>query len=278
MAEFRLPVSGLDVVFRQATGAEDVLLVEETVLDIRLALAMLDALGRLPDGHPVPWESLSITDLDAALLAIRRSFVGNQVRSTVRCTATARSQALAGGEQDPADENTGACHARVDIAFNIDDYLAYHAPAPPRGVSQAEEPGWFRLGGTAVTYRLATCADQIAVAGRLDAERELVRRCIRPASLSGPLRRKTEAAMSRLAPNLFDYIEGICPECQSTIRISFDPQRYVLGEMRERAKFVFEEVHLIAARYQWSEREILALPRTRRARYAELVYEAREVG
>ena len=83
MAAFRLPVSGLDVLFRQTTGAEDVLLAEETVLDTRLALTLADALSRLPDGDAVPWDSLPVTDLDAALLAIRQFIIGDHVKSSV---------------------------------------------------------------------------------------------------------------------------------------------------------------------------------------------------
>lgn len=278
MAAFRLPVSGLDVLFRQTTGTEDMLLAEATSLDIRLALALVDALGRLPDGGAVPWESLPITDLDAALLAIRRFFIGDQVRSSVVCSAAARRAARRGVRRGPDGEPRTGCQARIDIAFRIGDYLAHHAPTVPRGVSAAAEPGWFRLDGTEVTYRLASCADQMTIAGWPDAERELARRCIRPENVSRPLRRTVEAAMAKLAPSLFDELDGSCPECAASIRIPFDPQRYVLGELRERAMFVYEEINLIATRYQWSEREILALPRTRRARYAEFVHETRAGG
>ena len=76
MALFRLPVSGLDVLFRQTTGAEDILLIEEPAPDIHLALKLADALGRLPNGEAVPWNSLPVPDLDAALLALRRQFIG----------------------------------------------------------------------------------------------------------------------------------------------------------------------------------------------------------
>jgi hypothetical protein len=268
MAAFRLPVSGLDVLFRQTTGAEDIMLAEETVLDTRLALALADALGRLPDGAAVPWESLPVTDLDAALLAIRRSVIGDHVKSSVVCAA-ARRPSRSGGEV------AAACDARIDIAFRIGDYLAHHAPSVPRGVSPAEEPGWFRLDGTEVTYRLVSCADQMAISGHRDAEHELARRCIRPETVSRPVRRDVEAAMEKLAPNLFGDLDGNCPECAARIRVSFDPQRYVLGELRERAMFVYEEVHLLASRYQWSEHEILALPGSRRARYAEFADQSR---
>jgi hypothetical protein len=268
MAAFRLPVSGLDVLFSQTTGAEDILLAEATALDTRMALTLADALCRLPDGAAVPWVSLPVTDLDAGLLAIRRFIIGDHVKSSVVCAAVrqpARSRI----------ETAAACNARIDIAFRIGDYLSHHAPSLPRGVSPAEVPGWFRLDGTEVTYRLVSCADQIAVSGLSNAEQELARRCIRPETVARPVRREVEAAMEKLAPSLFGVLDGNCPECAARIRVSFDPQRYVLGELRERAMFVYEEVHLLASRYQWSEREILALPGSRRARYAEFADQPR---
>src|ERR1700722_19223549 len=141
MALFRLPVSGLDVLFRQTTGAEDILLIEEPAPDIHLALKLADALGRLPNGEAVPWNSLPVPDLDAALLALRRQFIGEQISTSVVCS-----------------DRAAGCRTRIDIAFRIGDYLEHHAPAGlPRGVSPAAEPGWFQLDGTDVTGRLATC-------------------------------------------------------------------------------------------------------------------------
>jgi hypothetical protein len=273
VVRFRLPVSGLDVTFRQTTGAEDILIVEQTALDIHLALDLLSVLGKLSDGGAVPWKSLPVPDLDAALLAIRRFLIGEHVRASVICAA-ANPLRPPNTRRGQAGESTAGCLARIDIAFCIDDYLAHHAPAVPRGILPADEPGWFRLDGTDVTGRLVSCADQLAIAGRKHAERELALRCIRPATASIRLRRRMEAAIAKLAPSLYDELDGRCPECSATVRIFFDPLRYVLSELRDRAMFVYQEVHLIASRYQWSEREILALPRARRARYAEYVHEA----
>jgi hypothetical protein len=272
MGRFRLPVSGLDVLFRQTTGAEDIMLVEETSLDIHIALALADALARLPNGEPVPWTSVPVADLDAALLAMRRCFIGEQVNTSVVC-ANVRPTALPSVGRHVTVPAASGCPARIDIAFRIGDYLAHHAPSVPREISPADDPGWFRLNGTDVAGRVVSCADQMAIEGRPDRELELVRRCVRPATTPTRLRRKLESAMAKLAPSLYDELDGSCPECGATVRIVFDPLRYVLAELRERARFVYQEVHLIAARYRWSEAEILALPRSRRARYAEFAHE-----
>jgi hypothetical protein len=254
LLRFRLPVSGLDVLFRQPTGAEDLVLLEAEDLDVDLAISLLGALGRAEDGEGLDWYSLSVTDVDAALLALRRGLIGDRIQSTIRCP----------------------CGETIDIDFGARDYLAEHMPRPVESMPAVEvEPeGWYRLTGANARFRLPSCADQSAVQGRDDAEKELTRRCLEPASVARPLRRRIESAMEALAPNLCGSLEGFCPECHATVEIAFDPQRYVLGELKQRAAFLLEEIHLIAGRYRWSEEDILALPHARRARYAELLFDA----
>src|SRR5262249_43670996 len=131
------------------------------------------------------------------------------------------------------------------------------------------------LPGEDVAFRLPTVADMIAASAGPDGEGELVRRCVRPADVSATALGRVEEAMEALAPSLYTELEGTCPECGAAGRVPVHPQRYVVGELRGRAAFVFEEVHLIADAYHWPERDILAMPRARRARYAELVHEQR---
>jgi hypothetical protein len=167
------------------------------------------------------------------------------------------------------------CGARVDIAFRIRDYLAHHAPRPAEGLEASAEPGWYALQGTAVVFRLPSGADQLAIAFHPEGEEELARRCIRPAGLAPPLREQVEAAMEALAPHLHSELEGPCPECGATVRAVFDPQRYVLQELRAQAARLYEELHLLARSYHWTEETILALPRHRRAAYAEHIRQER---
>ncbi len=265
MIRFCLPVSRLEVLFRQPTGAEEIALLETDESDVALALGLVSALARRAPGSEssagseerIDWHSLSLTDLDAALLTVRRSVLGDRICSTVRC----------------------ACSDAIDIDFGIADYIAGHAPHASRAsrTSQGAESdgaGWFRLGGSSARFRLPSGADLLAIQSEDDRERELERRCIEPAEVPAPLRRRIEAAMEALAPSLSGMLEGECPGCGATVHIGFDPQRYVLDELKQRAAFLFDEVHLLASRYRWAERDILALPQSRRARYAELVVDS----
>jgi hypothetical protein len=253
---YRLPVSGLEVVLRPPSGSDDVVLAEAIGPAHGLAEAVAGALARPVEGGALVWADVTLTDLDAALLAIRRLVIGERIASSARCAA-------------------GGCGARIDLGFEITDYLAQHQPRMPRNVARADSPEWFRLDGSTVWFRLPTAADLAAIAGDRDPERELARRCIRPGEVSARIRRRIERAMESLAPNLYGELAGACPECGARVAIAFDPQRYVVEELRQRAAFVFEEVHLIARGYRWSERAILRLPRARRVRYAELIHEAR---
>jgi len=235
------------------------LLAEAPDCDVELALALAQALARGAEGEPIAWEALPITDLDATLLRVRQMVIGDHVRADITCPAR-------------------GCGERIDIAFRVGDYLAHHRPRKVRGVEQDGEPGWFRMTNADVSFRLPSGADQLAIAGDPEGARRLQARCIRPANAPARVRRRVEAAMEALAPSLYGELDGTCPACAATVRIPFDPQRYVLRELREQATFLFEEVHLLASHYNWSEQEILALPRRRRTRYAELVHAERSAG
>jgi hypothetical protein len=280
-------VSGIEVALRQPAGADDILLAEADRFEPWVALALVAALARPADGGAVDWAGVTLTDLDATLLAIRRMVLGNRVESSARCgTGDDPGQVGATGAAGATGAvGTAGCGARIDLGFWITDYLEQHRPHIPRGVTRCDDPAWFQIDGIdggidgiAVRFRPPSNADLAAIAAEPDGERELARRCIEPGEVPARLRRRIERAMEAIAPSLYGELEGTCPECGATVAITFDPQRYVVDELRQRAAFVFEEVHLIAERYRWSEDAILTMPRARRARYAELIHETRSGG
>ena len=249
---FRLPVSGLEVRLRHPSGAEDVSLLEAREYDMRLQLALLSSLAQPAGVAEVEWATLTVTDLDALLLHLRQLVFGDLIQADMNCPSA-------------------GCGARVDVVFRIGDYLKHHEPHNARGVEKANEDGWFRLRQTSVEFRLPTGADQIAVTGHAQAERELIRRCVRPSKTPARLLKRVETAMGALAPSLSDFVRGTCAECGATVDIFFDPQHFILRELRDQARFVYVDVHLIAERYHWTEADILALPRERRINYAETI-------
>jgi hypothetical protein len=77
--------------------------------------------------------------------------------------------------------------------------------------------------------------------------------------------------MAAIAPVLSDVVRGLCPECGIAFDMHFDVQSFVLAELRGQAAFLYEDMHLLAGRYHWSEEAVLQIPSRRRAHYAALI-------
>ena len=250
----RLPISGLQVELRSPTGAEDLLLAEATDLGVPLALTLAARLARGPAGEEIDWERLPVPDLDAFFLMLRERQLGDRVRAEAVC---------------PAE----GCGERIDIAFRVVDYLDHSRPVRPRNVQQAGETGWYRIAGAGVEFRLPEPADLLAMRGEAGASVQLEERCLRPANADRRARRRALLAMAAMAPDLCQDLEAVCPECQASITVRFDPQLYVLRELQGEALRIHEQIHSLALAYHWSEAAILALPRGRRERYVEMARE-----
>lgn len=258
MGTVRLPVSGKEVILRQPTGAEDMQLVEALTCDTALALDLITRLALPANGSAFQWDTLCVTDLEALLLLLRQMLFGDLIRTDITC---------------PAKD----CGRRIDVAFRIGEYLAHHSPHTPRGVEAADEAGWFRFRDAPVSFRLPSAADQVAVSRLPKPEYELIRRCIRPAEISARMLKRVETAMAALAPSLSDKLQGECSECGTIVDMYFDVQQFTLRELCDQAAFIYEDVHLLAKHYHWSQAEILALPRSRRAHYTEMVQQERSL-
>jgi hypothetical protein len=248
----RLPVSGLRVIIRQPTGAEDVFLQEMQGAKAATALELIGRLVRTLDGAPVDWCEVSVSDLEALLLALRQAVIGDLISTEARCPSA-------------------ACGARVDIAFRIGQFLASRTPVRPRRVKDVGDGKWFALAGDTVEFRLPTGADLLSIDGRPAPYRELARRCIRPEGIPAGSWGRAESAMEALAPRFSSNLSGECPECGSAFDVYFDVLHFVMRELRAHAAAVYQDVHLLAMHYKWLEADILALPRNRRAAYAEML-------
>lgn len=251
---FRLPVSGLEVAIRQPVGEDDLLLQEMRASNTALALTLISRLARPADGSVVDWNELTITDLEALLLLIRKVVVGDLIEADLSCVQP-------------------QCGAKITVSFSISEYLSHNQSRRPE--EMVAEEGWFRLQEPDVRFRLPAASDLLAVMEKPRPDRELMRRCIQPEGISAKLKRRVMNAMAMMAPNLSSEMQGECPECHHQVDVYFDVQKYVLRELRDRAKQVYEDVHLLALNYRWSEESILLLPRNRRMLYAEMVRQER---
>ena len=60
-----------------------------------------------------------------------------------------------------------------------------------------------------------------------------------PLPASSPARRGGDGG---LAPALAGPLQGHCPDCGAAVDGPFDPRRYCLRELRDRARFVYDDV------------------------------------
>lgn len=251
IGRFQLPVSGWRVTIQSPTGVEDLLLRESRASDAALALELFGRLVHVEEGS-ADFGGLPGSDGEALLLLLRRATLGESVRAETHCT-------------------TSQCGARVDVDFQIGDYLDAQGIRKPKSRMLAEEPGWFRVAGEEARFRLPTCDDLVAIESEGAPYAALVRRCIVPAGISSRTRKRLEGAMQAIAPRLSRSLAGVCPECGKAFQFYFDVHSFVLRELRNHAASVYQDVHLLALHYKWPERQILEMPRSRRIQYAELL-------
>ena len=250
VARVILPVSGATISLRQPTGAEDIVLAEHDPDDPALVLALV---GRLATADTnIEWADLSVTDMDTLIVRLRQALVGDRVIAEGACAVP-------------------SCRQPVDLSFGLDAYLAHQRPRRKPATVTSQAPGWFELpvpGAHPVQFRLPTLADQIAVWALPNPAAALAARCIRPPMPPRRTAARVEAAMARLAPPLSGPIQGRCPDCGAPIATRFDARGYCLRELRDRARFIYDDIDALAERYHWSEQAILTLPNARRAALA----------
>jgi hypothetical protein len=254
-----LPVSGAALQVLEPTGEDELYLVETPLPPLPALAGLAGRVTRGPAGDPLDWPSLCAADLTAAVLEIRRSWIGDVISTDTRCP-------------DPD------CRDRIDVSFSIADYIRHHRPRRPRGLIQAPDQDWFALTGAPVRFRLPTVADLLAVASQDRPAELLSYRCIDAGELPRALARRLDRAFAALAPSLEDDLGGICPACGNQVTMHFDPLTYTLAELRSAFWGIHLETHALAAAYGWPEQAILALPRARRRRYASIIADERLAG
>ena len=62
-----------------------------------------------------------------------------------------------------------------------------------------------------------------------------------------------------------------CPACGADNDIPIDLEAVALARLERHRRALLQEIHALASRYGWTEAEILALPRARRAHYMALI-------
>lgn len=136
------------------------------------------------------------------------------------------------------------------------------------------------LDGDRLCLRLPTGADQekIVLADADTALSMLLSACllsvndapVPPAYLDGldeAQRTRLEEALDAVSPHVGVNLTTACPECGRHLVMEINPYGFLAAFSEE----ILREVHILAACYHWSERDILSLPRDRRKRYLRMI-------
>jgi hypothetical protein len=253
-----LPVSGVVLSVREPTGHDELFVVEQALTPLSTVLELARRVGSAATGDPLDWAGLPATDLYAAALVMRQSWLGDIIRTDTTCPGP-------------------GCLEPIDVSFGIANYLEHHRPRGSRRITQDPGDGWFSLDGAAVRFRIPTIADLLDAASESVPADTLVDRCIDTPEMSSALARRLDRALARLAPRLDDVIGGSCPACERQVAMRFDPLTYILAELQNAFSGIYRETHALAAAYGWPEQEILALPRSRRRCYASIIADERSI-
>jgi hypothetical protein len=208
------------------------------------------------DGERDPgfWWSQSVGVRTAALLRlVAMTEERDEVSMSARCVAAACREcfefelplrSLAGGAAD-----AGPLHLQLDDERVLtvrrptgEDLRRWRAARP---LSRADA--------------LRVMLDSLVLAGQATPEDEAV----------------VSASIAAMDP-LVDFTASCCcPVCGAPNEVAIDLEALALARLAGRQRALLQEVHRIASCYGWTESEVLAVPRARRALYLALIEDER---
>lgn len=213
-----------------------------------LALALPGAGAAALAAHPVGRR-------DAHLFRLRRALFGDALACIAACPA---------------------CGERLEFALSAAEVL--EGSAPPEGPLRVARDGW------EVEVRLPTTGDLLRVTEGeppADPAAALLRRCVVSArrrgraadagALPAAVREAVDEELARADAGSQVRLSLACPACGHGWEAPFDIAAFLWRELDAWARRLTAEVHVLASRYGWSERQILSLGPRRRGRYLELV-------
>jgi hypothetical protein len=197
---------------------------------------------------------------DAPEEALLRLSLGTRDRLLMRLRTRLLGEALA------ARQSCGGCGEDYEI-----DFTAEQVGLAPSGEDETlpEAPaGSLSYRGRTFAVRAVCVGDMIAAeaAPGVEEARELLAGRTAPEAPAAARRRLAEA-LEALDPAADTLLEAACPHCGAAQALRLDPAAFVWEELAARAPRILRDVAELARIYHWSERDILAMPASRRAFY-----------
>lgn len=181
------------------------------------------------------------------------------------------------GEQAGLIGRCAQCGTTVEFAIDA-RRCAAALPAPGEHAREGGDggPQWHALDGRdgAPRFRLPTPDDLHALDGMDDPGTfadALLARCVEGGLPAAPdVREAIGARMQALMPGATLEFSLQCPDCRHAWDAPLDPVDLLWRVLRAQAERLLADVALIAQRFGWAERDILALGPVRRAAYLQL--------
>lgn len=172
------------------------------------------------------------------------------------------------GDELAARQICGECGDEFELSLSAEQ-LGFPAPA---GEPAFPEPAQAALTGDGRSYavRAVTVADMLAAeeAPTSAAARAiLVARAVPDAAPGALDEAQVAEALEALDPLADISIDVACPHCGAKSELQFDAASFAWQELAGRAPRILSDVAELARAYHWSERDILAMPSSRRAFY-----------
>jgi hypothetical protein len=220
------------------------------------AAALLDVWEAGGGEHPI---DRALTILAAFTGASRAELAALGVHR--RDALLVRSRIAAFGPTLGGVATCAACGCEAELTLEL---------VPP--ADELADDGSLEVDGRSVRYRAPTSVDLAAAAAcaHPDDAADLLRtRCITADALDARATVAAEAALEALCAPAEITLAGRCPACDAPFAPAVDIASILWRELALCAARLLDEVVALAARYGWSEAEILAIPDRRRQYYLE---------
>jgi hypothetical protein len=259
-----------DAVLQPLSGREEAFLLEDgssLSMASRVTTVLsrcVCRLGTLEALTPETAKSLTVGDREALLLHLRRMTLGEKMSCVLSCP-------------DPA------CGEKMDLDLQVSELLSppyQDASDVHESVITSDQASY------AVRFRLPNGADQEEVAPLAAtvpkaAADLLLQRCVQVIfeqnsgdqvnQIPSVVAQALPQRMAKLDPQAEILFKLVCPACGGSFLAPFDTADYFCKELAGSQHDFYQEVHLLAFYYHWSEREILSLTRRKRALYLDLL-------
>jgi hypothetical protein len=203
-----------------------------------------------PEGWPDHQARLPLGSRDKALLELYSATFGPALDAVADCAG---------------------CGAKLDVPMHADALIVEPAPHAPREIAVGEWRLTIRPLDSADLARARHCRSPVAAAQSLAAATIVgADRCHGPVLVDTLPPEVIEAAgeaVSALDPMAEIVLDVACPACGSVTPLAFDAGLFLWEAIDRAAGDLLDEVVVLAGRYGWSEREVLAMSPARRLHY-----------